>query len=104
MQLHPVPGRVADDGIEATFGARALPIRPDAGEGRLPVEKAFLVDKMASLSQQFGEVRALGPFRRHLGLAQRNLDRIAEKSAEEGLQRRPAVAVLDLQPVDGMHQ
>ena len=41
LQLHPVPGRVADHGVEAAGGARALPIRPDAGEGRLPVEEAF---------------------------------------------------------------
>ena len=66
-------------------GLTLRPIRPDAGEGRLPVEEAFLVDKAASLSQQFGEVRALGPFRRGLGPAQRDLDGVAEKSAEEGL-------------------
>ena len=42
LQLHPVPGRVADYGVEAAGPFGRIPIRPHAGEGDLPVEKSFL--------------------------------------------------------------
>ena len=38
LQFHPVPRRVADDGVEA-----ALPILPDGGESQFPMQKMFLI-------------------------------------------------------------
>ena len=41
LELDAVPGRVADDGVEAAGGLVVLPAVPDAGEGDFPVEEGF---------------------------------------------------------------
>jgi hypothetical protein len=45
LQLEPVPGRVADQGVEATRQAVIFSIRPDARKGNLPVEKVLFVQE-----------------------------------------------------------
>ena len=54
LQLDAVPGRVADDGVEAAGGLVVLPAAPDAGEGDFPVEEGFAVGDL------FGAVPDLG--------------------------------------------
>ena len=45
LHLHPVPGRIADHGVEAAVQSGAFPVRPHAGESHLPIEKAFVVEE-----------------------------------------------------------
>ncbi|MCY3672123.1 MAG: hypothetical protein OXH14_13755, partial [Alphaproteobacteria bacterium] len=42
LQPHPLPGRVADYGVEAAIGPVVRQMPPDAGEGDLPVEERLL--------------------------------------------------------------
>ena len=46
LELHPVPGRVADDRVEAPVPLDRIPIRPDARKGDLPVEEPLLRDEI----------------------------------------------------------
>ena len=41
LELDAVPGRIADDGVEAALGGLVLPVAPDAGEGGFPVEEGL---------------------------------------------------------------
>ena len=43
LELDAVPGRIADDGVEAALGDFVLPVAPDAGEGGFPVEEGFVL-------------------------------------------------------------
>ena len=50
-----VPGRVADDGVEAADGLVVLPAVPDAGEGDFPVQKVLAVGDLFGGAPDFGE-------------------------------------------------
>ena len=39
LELDAVPGRIADDGVEAALGGLVLPVAPDAGEGGFPMKE-----------------------------------------------------------------
>ncbi len=52
LKLHAVPGRIADDRIEAARGRGAFPISPDTGKGRLPMQKAPLGGKRAGVGDK----------------------------------------------------
>ena len=54
--LMPVPGWVADDGVEAAGGLVVLPAAPDAGEGNFPVEEVFAVGNLCGGAPDLGEV------------------------------------------------
>ena len=43
LELDAVPGRIADDGVEAALGGLVLPVAPDAGEGGFPVEEGLFL-------------------------------------------------------------
>ena len=56
LQLDAVPGRVADDGVEAAGGLVVLPAAPDAGEGSFPVEEVLAVGDLTGGAPGLGEV------------------------------------------------
>ena len=58
LQFHPVPGRIADDRVEAAIQLARFPIRPYARERHLPVQEALAGDKRTRVVEQPGE-----PFR-----------------------------------------
>ena len=104
LQLHPVPGRVADHGVEAALRFGALPARPDAGEGDLPVQEALLGGQRPRLAQQFDEAPALGAFRQRVRRSGGDGDGVAEAAGEEGLERRPVLGRARAEPVEGVDQ
>ena len=57
LELDVVPGRVADDGVEAALRVVVLPSGPDAGERGLPVQEALALRDGLGLAPQVGERR-----------------------------------------------
>ena len=104
LQLHPVPGRVADHGVEAALGRVALPLRPDAGEGDLPVQEALLGGERPRLGEEAGEALSLSPARGRCAFVAHDGDGVAEAAREEGLERRPVLGRPQAEPVEGVDQ
>ena len=55
LQLHPVPGRIADHSVETAGQPGAFPLRPHTGKSHLPIEEAFVVEELLC----FGCLRCL---------------------------------------------
>ena len=55
LQLHPVPGRIADHSVEAAGQPGAFPLRPHTGKSHLPIEEAFVVEKLLCFVEQSGK-------------------------------------------------
>ena len=61
LQLDPVPGRIADHGVEAAPRLVVLPPLPDPREGRFPVQEAFPAGDGVGAAPQLLEGRPEGP-------------------------------------------
>ena len=57
LLFDPVPGRVADHGVEAALRTDVLPPVPHSGEGDLPVEEPLAIRDGAGVGPHGGEVR-----------------------------------------------
>src|ERR1035437_7975855 len=111
LQLHTVPWRVADDGIEPARKRGALPIRPHTGKGDLPVEEALLGDQFAYLAKHLSQATRFGfgglglvDLCDRIELAHGDLNGIAVYAGEIRFENYPVVAGVELKPVQRMKQ
>ena len=106
LHLHALPRRVAHQGVKAAAAPAVfrrlavLPIRPQAGEGQLPVQEALLRGQLASLCQQVAEA---GRRRRILQgrVAGGDGEGVTKGARQPGAHRQGVVAGR-LQPVQGV--
>ena len=97
LELHPVPGRVADHGVEAAGQLRSFPVRPHAGECHLPVQETLTGYQSQGIHQK-GKVG----IRRISLLPLGDVDLIAEHTIQPLEKRGLDLTLSDAQPVKGV--
>ena len=104
LKLHSVPGRIADDRIEAAVQLGLLPIRPDAWERDLPVQKALTINQRLRIVEQRSEtLRVLRA--RQIGCgALGDVYGIAQAPVQPGKVRFPVLAVPQVEPFECMEK
>ena len=93
LELHPVPGRVADHGVEAAGQLRSFPVRPHAGECHLPVQETLTGYQSQGIHQK-GKVG----IRRISLLPLGDVDLIAEHTIQPLEKRGLDLTLSDAQP------
>ena len=83
LQLHAVPGRIADHGVEAATPRGGVPVGPHAGERGLPVEEALFGRDRARIVEETDEAFVEGRGAGHDGLPGRDAHRVAEPALQE---------------------
>ena len=82
LELHPVPGGIADDGVEAPRASGPIDLLPDCWKGHLPGEKTLSFhDRLRSLQELVHRLH-LGPLLRIVALDPTGLQDTEELSEE----------------------
>ena len=103
MQLHAVPGGIANYCIETTGQLGVLPIGPHARKDNLPIEEVFFSDQCVCPCQDVSEAPAILATPVRFTFAKSYIDGVAELPIEEGVDGRSVGLIPQHEPVERMN-